>query len=166
VGDDDIIPLDVAEQGYRVVHRASALAYDVMEHEDAREFHSRVRMTMRNWAGIWMRPSLLNPLRHPAYAFALWSHKLLRWLGSFGLVVMVAASAVMAAMGSQPLVVVVFVALLVAGGLGLWASRQGRSIPVAGSIYSFLLANAGFLVGLCQALSGKSIVVYCSGMRS
>jgi len=166
VGDDDIIPLAVAAQGRRVVHCPAALAYDALEHADGREFHSRVRMTMRNWTGIWMVSSLLDPFRHRGYALALWSHKLLRWLGSPGLVVMAAAAAVMGATGTQPLAVVAFAAFLADGGLGLWASRRGRSIPVAGTVYSFLLANAGFLIGLCRALSGSSVVTDRSGMRS
>src|SRR5262249_32510851 len=165
VGDDDIIPLDVAQQGFRVVHRFSALAYDALEHTDGGELRSRVRMTMRGWTAIWMRPSLLDPLRQPGYALALWSHKLLRWLGSLGLLCMAAAAALMGATGTQPVVVIAFAALLAAGGLGLWASRRGASIPVIGAVYAFLLANAGFLVGLCRALAGKVVVTYRSGAR-
>ena len=160
VGDDDIIPLDVADQGYRVVHCPSALAYDAMEHEDAREFQSRVRMTMRNWTGAWMVRSLLNPFRHPGYAFALWSHKLLRWLGSFGLVAMTMAALAMAATGTGLFVVLSFAAFLATGAVGLWASRRRKAIPLIGTIYSFLLANAGFLLGICKAISGQSIIAY------
>jgi cellulose synthase/poly-beta-1,6-N-acetylglucosamine synthase-like glycosyltransferase len=160
VGDDDIIPLDVADQGYRIVHCPSALAYDAMEHEDAREFRSRVRMTMRNWTGAWMVRSLLNPLRHPGYAFALWSHKLLRWLGSFGLVAMTMAALAMAATGTGLFAVLAFAAFLATGAVGLWASRRRKAIPLIGTIYSFLLANAGFLLGICKAISGQSIIAY------
>jgi cellulose synthase/poly-beta-1,6-N-acetylglucosamine synthase-like glycosyltransferase len=160
VGDDDIVPLDVADQGYRVVHCLSALAYDAMDHEDGREFRSRVRMTMRNWTGIWMVPSLLDPFRHPGYALALWSHKLLRWLGSFGLVAMTMAALVMAATGTGLFVVLSFAAFLAAGAVGLWASRRRKAIPLIGTIYSFLLANAGFMLGIYKAMSGQSIIAY------
>jgi hypothetical protein len=164
-GDDCVIPLDVVDQRHRVVHRAGALAYDTMEYEDAREFHSRVRMTMRNWTGTWLIPSLLDPLRHLGYAFALWSHKLLRWLGAVALVVMTLAAGAMAATGTQLAVVLAFTAFLVAGAVGLWAARRSWSLPIVGTAYSFLLANAGFLVGLCKALAGQRTVTYRSGMR-
>ena len=160
VGDDDIIPLYVVDQGYRVVHCPLALAYDALEHEDGREFRSRVRTTMRNWTGIWMMPSLLDPFRHPGYALALWSHKLLRWLGSFGLVAMTMAALAMATTGTGLFVVLSFAAFLAAGAVGLWASRRRKAIPLIGTIYSFLLANAGFLLGICKAISGQSIIAY------
>jgi glycosyltransferase involved in cell wall biosynthesis len=160
VGDDCLIPLHVREQRYRVVQCEDALAYDFMEHEDGREFRSRVRMTLRNWVGTWMTPALLNPLRHPGIAFGLWSHKLLRWLGAVALLVMVVAALVMAALRVEPVIAVGFGLFLAAGLAGFAASRASRTLPIAGSIYSFLLANAGFLGGLAKAMRGQRIVAY------
>lgn len=88
VGEDCIVPLDVAASGAWVVHASQALAYDQMDHSVGREIRTRVRMTARNWRGTWMRPALLNPLQYPGYAFALWSHKLLRWLSPFFLIIL------------------------------------------------------------------------------
>ena len=83
IGEDCIVPLDVVTQGLRVVHVPEAIAYDAMENDPEREFRTRVRMTLRNWQGTWSRPQLLNPYKYPGYAFALWSHKLFRWLSPF-----------------------------------------------------------------------------------
>ena len=80
VGDDCIIPLDVVAAGALVRHAATAIAHDVNETRIHRELRARARMTARNWTGTWMHPRLLSPLHHPGFAFALWSHKLLRWL--------------------------------------------------------------------------------------
>jgi hypothetical protein len=131
-----------------------------MEHEDGREFRSRIRMTLRNWTGTWMAPALLNPLRNPGVALGLWSHKLLRWLGSVALLVMVVAALAMAALGLRPLIVGGVMGFLATGLVGLVASRTGRSIPVTGSVYGFLLANAGFLLGLAKAFTGQRVVAY------
>jgi len=160
VGDDCIIPLYVSYQGYRVVHCGAALAYDSMEHEDMREFRSRVRMTMRNWTGTWMVPSLLDPFKNPGYAFALWSHKLLRWLGSVALLGMTVAAVLLAMVGAQPVIVIGFGLFLGTGALGLVMSRKEKPIPVAGAVYSFLLANLGFMCGLGKALTGGRILTY------
>lgn len=163
-GDDCVIPLDVVRQGQRVVHCRSARAIDVIEHEAEREFSSRVRMTMRNWSGIWRYPELLNPLRNPGYALALWSHKLLRWLGSLALVVIALSTTVLGFNGFAWPVAVAYAAVLALGLAGHFARRScGGSTPVTGPIYAFLLANLGFLVGLWNALSGKRVHAYRSG---
>lgn len=159
VGDDCMIPLDVALQGLRVVHLKSARAWDSMAAEASGEFRARVRMTLRNWIGTWRRGALLNPLRYPGYAWALWSHKLLRWLGPVFLIAMTVSAAVLAVEGIW--IPAALMGLLYGAGLaGWWADRSGKSLPGAGTIYSFLLANLGFLVGLSKALAGQSIVQY------
>ncbi len=169
VGDDCIIPLDVVLAGRRVVHATRARAVDVMEGESEREFHSRVRMTLRNWVGTWRRPALLNPLAHPGHAFALWSHKLLRWLG--GPVFWAGtASGLWLACVTHPapltlLPAVALPALTVQG----WRQETGRSrrrVPGAGTLFSFVLANAGFTAGLWRAWRGQRVVTYRSGRKA
>ena len=49
-------------------------------------------MTARNWGGTFSQIAILNPFRFPVTAWALISHKLMRWLSPFFLVVLFAAS--------------------------------------------------------------------------
>jgi cellulose synthase/poly-beta-1,6-N-acetylglucosamine synthase-like glycosyltransferase len=160
VGDDCMIPLDVALAGYRVVHCESALAYDAMAHEPEAELGARIRMTLRNWTGTWLRPRLLNPLRHPGYAWALWSHKLLRWLGPLFLIALTLSALWLA---RRPLYVPLAIAVLAFYGLaaiGWRNSRGGRRWAPGDAAYSFLLANLGFFLGLAKALGGRRVVAY------
>jgi len=164
IGEDCIVPLDVVVQGFRVVHCDAAEATDTLESEPAKELRTRIRMTLRNWLGTWSRPELLNPLKHPGYALALWSHKLLRWLGPF---FALAATLSLFGLLGQPLYAVLAgLALLgyVGAGFGWAASRRNLRIPVAGQLYSFCLANAGFAIGVCKALMGHRVVTYRSGV--
>jgi hypothetical protein len=133
-----------------------------MEHEGAREFGARCRMTLRGWQGTWMFPELLDPLRNPGHAFGLWSHKLLRWLSPVFLIVATVAAAGEAAAGSRLFLAIsiAFGAFYVAGLVGWWCEARRIKIRFVGTPYSFLLANAGFLVGTTKALLGKSIVRY------
>jgi cellulose synthase/poly-beta-1,6-N-acetylglucosamine synthase-like glycosyltransferase len=164
-GDDCIIPLDIVAQGYKVVHGSDALAYDIMESEQHTELRARVRMTMRNWTGTWQYPNLLNPFARPGYAFALWSHKLLRWLASASLVGMGVGSIGMLVTSTEVLPAYGFLIFLGAGAFGWWADRSGRSVPVAGTVYSFCLANVGFLIGLTRATLGHRITAYRSASK-
>ena len=162
VGEDCLLPLDVAMQGYRIVHAQDAIAMDRMERDAQGEFRARVRMTLRNWQGTWAYPALLNPLRHPGYACALWSHKILRWLSPFCLLAAVTCAAIGAAGGIASM----RIALGALAALGLvavvgWVG-ESRAVRIAGArtVYSFVLANAGFLVGVIKAIRGMRITGY------
>ena len=131
-----------------------------MASDPAGEFRARVRMTLRNWNGTWRRPALLNPFRYPGYAFALWSHKLLRWLSP--IFIFVASVSSFSFIGHPylwplPLFVFAFFALAAIGWIG---QITHIGLPIAGTVYSFCLANLGFFVGVAKAVSGHSVVAY------
>ena len=163
IGEDCIVPLDVALQGARVVHCPAAVARDIFEAEPAKELRTRIRMTLRNWQGTWSRHALLDPLRHPGYALALWSHKILRWLSP--LYVLVATVCVLAL--ARERIYLGLAALAALGYLGAvvgWlAGRRGRRIPFATQLYGFILANIGFAIGVGRAVLGHEIRTYRSG---
>lgn len=162
IGEDCIVPLNVVRTGAKVIHAQHALAYDYMEKSIGSEFRSRVRMTARNWRGTWTRPELLNPLAHPGYAFGLWSHKLLRWLSPFVLIIMSLSAIAMGILsgGWYWLFMLVPAGVFLGGVTGWIASKAGVKLAPLASIYVFCIANLGFLVGIMKAIFGKAIVTY------
>jgi len=163
IGDDCIIPLDVVAQGYRVVHEPSAIAWHKFGEDSSIALPRRIRMTLRNWQGTWTRSQLLNPFRHPGYAFALWSHKLLRWMSPLFLVAATACAAAMLVLEPSVLTAVIFApfALLFSlAALGWTLAGRKLRIPGSGTAYSFVLANTAFLIGLWRAISGQRIQSY------
>lgn len=162
IGEDCIVPLDVVSQGYRVVHVTEAIAYDRMERTPDREFSARVRMTLRNWQGTWSRPDLLSPIRHPGIACALWSHKILRWLTPFFVVAIVFTANLWATQGAAVGwgAATLVDSLILAALVGWWGNYAGLRLPLASSAFSFMLANAGFMVGVLRAIFGHSIREY------
>jgi len=123
-------------------------------------------MTLRNWQGTWTRRELLNPFRSPGYALALWSHKLLRWLSPVFLSTATVSSALLLA--TQPSFItlaafVPFAMLFALAGLGWFLLHRRFRIPGAGTAYSFVLANAAFLVGVWRAMTGRQIHAYRNG---
>lgn len=160
-GEDCILPLDVVLQGYKVVHVPDAIAYDRMPSTVSGEFRARVRMTLRNWQGTWARAELLNPFHYPAYSWALWSHKILRWLSPYLLVALALSTAMLAS--RSPIFQAVYYglwSLFFAGIIGYVVQRWKIQVPLVGAIYSFLLANAGFFFGTIQAALGRKITKY------
>jgi cellulose synthase/poly-beta-1,6-N-acetylglucosamine synthase-like glycosyltransferase len=160
VGEDCVVPLDVVRAGLRMVHASAAIAYDRMESETRREFRSRARMTLRNWQGTWLYPELLNPMRNPRLAWTLWSHKLLRWLSPFFVMIWLLSSVALVLGGSAawaaavPAVAFVIIAAVL---IAVPTARTARGWRIA---WSFLVANAGFALGVAQALMGKRILKY------
>lgn len=161
-GEDCIVPLDTVLKGYTVTHVKSAVAYDKTPETQRTEFKARVRMTLRNWQGTWSRPALLNPVKNPKYAFALWSHKILRWLTPVFLILATIISFITASDSLfNSLVIVTLLIIYVIALIGYLAEKRNKNMPkIVSLIYSFLLANTGFLVGLWLAIIGKRISIY------
>lgn len=79
---DFVLPLDVVEQGCRVVYERAAVVTEAALSSDAQEYRMRVRVALRALWALWDKRRLLNPLRYPLFSWQLWSHKVLRY-GSF-----------------------------------------------------------------------------------
>ena len=161
-GDDCIVPLDVRLQGHTVVQDRSALVFDSMPQGIEGELRARIRMTARNWSGTWARPALLNPLRFPLTAWALVSHKLLRWLTPFFLAVGFLSNSVLA-IGGHGLILILWwmqLAFYLSAFVGWRLARKQRPAGVCGYSFSFCLANLGFLLGMVKAFRSQKIVAY------
>lgn len=165
-GGDCVIPLEAVRQGWKVVQAEQALAYDQMHHELRREFRARVRMTTRNWLGTWAYPELINPWSRPGYAGVLWCHKLLRWLSPFFLLAATGISIGLALRAEFFLFASLgFTGFYLLGLLGWLAETRGKKVPLASTIFSFLLAQAGFLLGVIIAISGRYKLDYRSEQK-
>lgn len=167
VGEDCLLPLEVVKRGYLMKHQETALAYDRMNYAVAQEFRARARMTQRNWQGTWLYPDLLNPLKNFRVAVGLWSHKLLRWLSPIFLVAWLVSSVFVIYQSSTQSVSLFIIILAISGvsffvlGLvGAFLNYYGRRLSGISFIWTFWLANLGFLLGLLKAISGKKITVY------
>jgi cellulose synthase/poly-beta-1,6-N-acetylglucosamine synthase-like glycosyltransferase len=163
IGEDCIVPLDIVTQGFRVVHEPLAISRFDSEEDSSITLRRRIRMTLRNWQGTWTRSHLLNPLRHPGYAFALWSHKLLRWLSPLFLATASCCSMaqlIMAPSLASALIFAPFGGLFALAGIGWISARRHLRVPGTGAAYSFLVANVAFLIGIWRAVTGHRIHSY------
>ena len=166
IGEDCIVPLDVVAQGFKVLHEPAAKAWTRLEDDESMTMRRRIRMTLRNWQGTWTRRALLNPFHSPGYAVALWSHKLLRWLSPVFLAAATVSSALLLAIQPSLITLAAFVPFAMLFGLAAlgWFSKHHRlRIPGAGTAYSFVLANAAFLIGVWRATTGHRIHAYRNG---
>jgi cellulose synthase/poly-beta-1,6-N-acetylglucosamine synthase-like glycosyltransferase len=154
LGDDCMIPLDVALRGYRIVHAPLAIAYDTFPSTPRGELLARKRMTTRNLAGFFARPVLLNPLRYPGYALSLWLHKIFRWMTPFFALALALSSVRLWVLLPE----LAFLLLAIWGGLS--AMRRGPAPRIASAAFSFVVVNLGFALGVLNWLGGRKITTY------
>ena len=162
VTDDFAISTAVIEQGYRLVFESEAIAYEEPIPAAEREFSRKVRIMNRGLRGVLLRKRLLNPWRYGFYSIVLFSHKLLRRLVPFFLLVLLITSWLLYAhhafflfaAGAQTLFY-----LLAGAGYGLRRHRLGRLkflyIP-----FFYCLANAAALVAVLRLLAGKKVELW------
>lgn len=161
-GDVDFTsPLDVVDQGSLCVHLSGALAFDVMPANDRAEFRVRVRMVAKNFSGTLQRWGLVNLVKRPGYSWAIYSHKILRWLTPFFMLGALISNIALAGRawwygGFLFLQFAFYLAALV----GWYAYRRKTRWPIVGQMYAFVLANVAFAAGILKVLMGTVPTFY------
>ncbi len=162
VGEDCIVPLDVIIQGKQVIYAEQAIAVDSMLPAMRAEFHTRVRMTLRNWQGTLKYRNLLNPISYPRYAWALWSHKILRWCSPVFIIVWIVGATVgvientwWGYLGVSPLVLMCIGSLV-----GYTVRNKSLKVRFVRGILGFVVANTAFAVALILLLRARKVTAY------
>lgn len=160
-GDDCAIPLDMLRGGLRVVHADDAVAFDTFPSSAAGELRARARMTLRNVACTVDRLRTRELRRRPIVWLAIFSHKLMRWLTPFFLIALLASNCLRVRAGWPFDVLLCLQGIFYGlGAVGYVAHRHARTVPVASQVFSFLVANLGFLLGVLGAVRGRQITTY------
>lgn len=92
VTDDFVTSTRVIIQGYRLVYAPDAIAYEPVAKSSSKEFSRKVRIITRGLRSVWVNRELLNPLSHGFYAVQIFSHKVLRRLVVFPLLIVLVLS--------------------------------------------------------------------------
>ncbi|GAW94038.1 glycosyltransferase family 2 protein [Calderihabitans maritimus] len=85
---DFVEPLMIVAQGYRTVYEDEAISYEEPSSTYQEEFKRKVRIITRSFRGLLYVKHMLNPFRYGLLAIGLLSHKLLRWLTGFFLLIL------------------------------------------------------------------------------
>jgi cellulose synthase/poly-beta-1,6-N-acetylglucosamine synthase-like glycosyltransferase len=150
--DDVYVPMQVAKQGKRVVFEPRARAWDSVDLGTGREFARKVRTLNGNYQLLQLAPWLLssrNPIR-----FEFISHKLLRLVSPFALLVVFATSALLP--GSLYRIAwflqVAFYGLSL---LALLRLKRGLLARTANVALTFVVLNAAALVAFANFAGGR-----------
>lgn len=162
VTDDFAISTAIVEQGYRLVFESEALAFEKPMALAEQEFSRKVRIMNRGLRGVLLRKTLLNPFRYGFYSITLFSHKILRRLLPFFLIILFLASAFL---GGQGIIYGgAFLAQLAFYGWAALAYPLRKTSLGRRKIFClpffYCLANAAALIAIINLLSGKQVVLW------
>lgn len=156
---DFLIPLTIVEKGYRVVSDPEAFGHFLPAPTATSEFSRKTRTIMRGMDVLWRMRRLMNPFRFPIPAFVLLSHKVIRWLVPWAMVVSFATSA---SLSGEPFYSLLFVAQFLffisaaaAALLPVWRSL----LPGKISLF-FIVTNGAILVAWIRYLRGERAVFW------
>jgi len=160
---DFVTPLQIVQQGYRNVYEPEAVSYEGGAEDFASEFRRKVRIVNRAWRASWKMRGLLNPFRYGLFAVQFLSHKVLRWLAPVFMVFLLVANIAIAERSAVYAVTLAGQFLFYAAALAGWLlSRSGNSIFMMNVPYYFCSVNLASLVGMLQALRGRTYTTWTS----
>ena len=157
---DFLSVLNTVRRGSRALAEPAARGSMSATSSQRDEFTRKVRTFLRGITALLGNVALLNLFRYPAFAFILWSHKLMRWLAALPLI----GCLVFAWAGrADPFY-----------AWALWLQLLGYALAIAGLLWPgvvgkiglvrlggfFLLVNAAALKALLLWLGGTRIEVW------
>jgi len=162
VTDDFVTSTRVIALGRRLVFAQDAICYEPVAGAAKAEFGRKVRVITRGLRGVWEMRELLNPTRFGFYAIQIFSHKVLRRLVVFPLLVMAVTAPLLWSQGLGYLLLVAGeLAFVVSAAMGFGLGSLGRRTPKLLSIpLFFCLINAAVLAAVWNLVRGKRIVVW------
>lgn len=156
VGEDFVLPMQTALNGYRVVFEPKAISEEILfQNTPASMFKSKVRVISKDLRGLFLCRAILNPFRYPLYAWGLISHKLLRWLAPYFLLVLFALNLLLLDQSFYRLALVLQIAFYLLAAVGYVWQKKGKPPRFLGIPFSFCLVNLAALVGVARFLMGK-----------
>jgi cellulose synthase/poly-beta-1,6-N-acetylglucosamine synthase-like glycosyltransferase len=153
---DFIIATKMIQQGLRTVFEPDAVCTEETNRQVNNELNMRVRVIAQTFTDLWRHRQMLNPFRSGFFAVQLLSHKVLRYLVPFFLMIVFAASASLAA-GSlfYRIVLATQVIAYVSAALALVLERVGIRSRLLVFPQYFVLANLAAVIALYKLLRGE-----------
>jgi cellulose synthase/poly-beta-1,6-N-acetylglucosamine synthase-like glycosyltransferase len=148
---DFLNPLQIVAAGWRAVYEPEAICHEETAGATGSEYRRRVRIISRSWRAVFQAHGALNPFRVGLFAWALLSHKVLRWLlGPLVFFGTIAAVALVIRSGVLRVPMLLLAALL---GVALVMVPAGKRLGEM--LVYFAVINAASMVGVMKGSFGR-----------
>lgn len=157
--------LNCVRLGFVAVSDPDVVGYYRGISDEKKEYQRKLRTVIRGMQAIARLPVVLNPYKMKFFALQVWSHKIMRWLVPWFLLVLFAVSLglahrhgiYLAALAAQ----VVFYSL----ALFAWLSPLLRAHALVKIPFFFVQANIAIAHAMLQFLGGKRVTVWDPSKR-
>jgi glycosyltransferase involved in cell wall biosynthesis len=157
VGDDFVLPLQVALRGYRNVIEPRARAVGQLAQK---QIHSMLGMKMRivskDLRGLLANKSVLNPLKTGPVAIGLFSHKLLRWLVPYFLVGVLLTNLYLLSRPLYQVILLLQLSFYLSALLAAFLRKRWQWSPFSVPL-SFCVVNLAALMGTLHCAAGRKV---------
>ena len=154
--DDFYITMKMFEHGAMAINERNAICYEGVSHEISEEYRRKSRISAGNFQNLSTFPHLWWPPFAPLQ-FAFFSHKVLRWIVPFLLIIMLITLVGLSLMGNlfyALLLVLLVSGLFVVPLLDVLLKKIGINFSPLRNIRYFLMMNLALLEGFFKYLKG------------
>ena len=156
VGEDFFLPIHVVIEGYRVIYEPEAVSEEILFQDSPNSmFTSKVRIISKDLRGLILNRKILNPFRYPLYSWGLISHKILRWLAPYFLVLIFITNLFIVHTPFYKVIFILQIVFYLSAFTGYLWQKKGKSPFIFSIPFSFCLVNLAALVGVARFMIGK-----------
>ena len=156
---DFVNPLQIIAKGYRGLYEPEAICFEHAAGSFKGEFKRKIRIVNRSIRATFRVPEVLNPLRTGIFAFHLLSHKILRWLTAFFMLMAFVSNLLLCLTIDThfPRIMLAFqLFFYICAALGTY--KSARNYRIISIPYYFCLANFAAGIGVTTYLMGRKYV--------
>lgn len=157
--------LNCARQGLRAVTAPDVLGFYKDLADPQKEYQRKVRTVLRGMTAVARHADVLNVFRFGSFAWQVWSHKIMRWLAPWFLLLVFLTNLLL--VGTRVIYLLTLVAQLAFYGVALLAhvSEGTRRNAVVRIIYFFVQVNVAVADAFRRLLTGKRMTTWQPSAR-
>lgn len=157
--------LNCVRLGFVAVSDPNVVGYYRGISDEKKEYQRKLRTVIRGMQAIARLPVVLNPFKMKFFALQVWSHKIMRWLVPWFLLVLFAVSLRLAHRHEIYLVALAAQVMFYSLALFAWLSPLLRAHALAKIPFFFVQANIAIAHAMLQFLGGKRVTVWDPSKR-
>lgn len=157
--EDFQIPMEIRFAGYRVIYDPEVVAFEDLAPTFASHLERRVRVSAGNYQTLFNNPKCLNPLRGLP-AFSYFSHKVLRWLTPFFILIAFLSNIWIASRPAFAALLVMQTAFYSMAIFGYFQKKHEKSNKLFSIPFGFGYMNLALILGFCRYLTGRQMTAW------